>query len=140
MLQKLTPGTADAKKHEDRMTMLKAQMEAGQESAQREFALRQAEVMATIYKEIQAMVARVAQWRKMNYVLRVSTKPPAGTDPNSVMAAMYEPVIYADPRNDITSDVVHYLNYYYKATLNPSATSKAAARPSSVGADQPGQK
>jgi Skp family chaperone for outer membrane proteins len=141
MLRKLTPGSADYKKREDRMTELKAKGEAGQEQAQREFTLRQAESLATLYKEIQGMVARVAQWRKINYVLKVSTKPPSGTDPNSVMAAVGEPVIYADPRNDITSDVVHYLNQYYKATKNPAATPKAAARPasSSAGAVQPEQ-
>ena len=36
-------------------------MEAGKEQAQREFTLRQAETMATIYKEIQGMTARVAK-------------------------------------------------------------------------------
>ena len=138
MLQKLTPGSGDYKKREDRMTELKARMEAGNETAQREFTLRQAEALATIYKEIQGMVASVAKWRKMNYVLKVSTKPPSGTDPNSVMAAVAEPVIYADPRNDITNDVVHYLNQYYRGTKTQSATPKAASRPSSA-AIQPGQ-
>ena len=133
-LQKLTPGSADYKKREDHMLELKAKVEAGQESAQREFSLRQAESLATLYKEVQGMVARVAQWRKINYVLKVSTKPPSGTDPNSVVSALGEAVIYADPRNDITNDVVHYLNQYYKATRNPTATPKAAARPTSAGA------
>ena len=125
MLQKFTPGSGDYKKLEDRMTVLKAQVEAGQEQAQREFTLRQAESLATIYKEIQGVTVRVANWRKMNYVLKVSTKPPAGTDPNSVMAAVAEPVIYADPRNDITNDVVHYLNQFYRATKNPAGTPKS---------------
>ena len=53
MMQKLQPGTADYKKREDHITMLKAQMEAGRESAQREFTMREAEMMGTIYKEIQ---------------------------------------------------------------------------------------
>ena len=114
------------------MLELKAKVEAGQESAQREFALKQAESLATLYKEIQGVTARVATWRKINYVLKVSTKPPSGTDPNSVMAAVAEPVIYADPRNDITNDVVYYLNQYYRATKNPAGTSKASARPSAA--------
>jgi Skp family chaperone for outer membrane proteins len=137
MLQKLTPGSADYKKREDRMTELQAKATAGKEQAQRELELRQAESLSTIYKEIQGVTARVANWRKINYVLKVSTKPPSGTDPNSVMAAVGEPVIYADPRNDITNDVVYYLNQFYKATKNPGATPKAAARPSPAGAVQP---
>ena len=39
MLTKLTPGTADFKKHEDRVTELKARLAAGREQAQREFQL-----------------------------------------------------------------------------------------------------
>jgi outer membrane protein len=98
--------------------------------------------MATLYKEIQAMVARVAQWRGMTYVVKVSNRPITGTDPNSVMAAMGEAMIYADPRNDITNDVVHYLNYYYKATAGPAPAASPSARtpaaaPASGGA-QPG--
>ena len=143
MMQKLTPGTEDYRKHENRLTELRAKMDAGKEQAEREFTLRQAETMATLYKEIQAMVARVAQWRGMTYVVKVSNRPITGTDPNSVMAAMGEAMIYADPRNDITNDVVHYLNYYYKATAGPApgasppARSPGAAAAPASGAAQP---
>ena len=63
-----------------KITELKAKMEAGREQAQREFTLREAETMSTIYKEIQGMTARVAKWRGMNYVLRPRTRTsrPAG--------------------------------------------------------------
>ncbi len=69
--------------------------------------MRQAEAMATLYKEIQEMVKRIAQWRKMNYVVKVSNQPITGTDPNSVMAAISSTLVYADPRNDITNDVIY---------------------------------
>ena len=52
------------------------------------------------------MVARVAKWRKMTYVVKVSNQPISGGNPNSVMAAMANTMVYADPRNDITNDVV----------------------------------
>src|SRR5262249_39834572 len=121
LLAKLTPGTDDFKKHENRVTELKARYEAGREQAEREFASREAEAMATLYKEIQAMVARVAQWRKMTYIVKVSNQPISGSNPNSVMAAMANTMVYADPRNDITNDVVYNLNRLYKATGGPSA-------------------
>ncbi len=56
MLAKMAPGSPDYKKHEDRITQLKASLEAGREQAQRDFALREAEMLATIYNEIQDMV------------------------------------------------------------------------------------
>jgi Skp family chaperone for outer membrane proteins len=133
MLSKLAPGTEDYKKHENRVTELKARHEAGREQAEREFAQRQAEAMATLYKEIQEMVKKVAQWRKMNYVVKVSSQPITGTDPNSVMAAISSTLVYADTRNDITNDVIHNLNRFYKATAAPSA------KPAAGAATAPGQ-
>jgi outer membrane protein len=121
ILAKLTPGTEDFKKHENKVTELKARFEAGREQAERDFAGREAEAMATLYKEVQAMVARVAQWRKMTYVVKVSNQPIAGSNPNSVMAAMANTMVYADPRNDITNDVVYNLNRMYKATGGATA-------------------
>ncbi len=56
MLAKLTPGTADFKRHEDKVTELKARLAAGTEQAQREFQLKESENVATIYKEVQMMV------------------------------------------------------------------------------------
>jgi outer membrane protein len=137
MLSKLTPGTEDFRKHENRVTELKARFEAGREQAQREFSLREAENVATIYKEVQQMVVRIAQWRKMNYVLKYSdpTKQQiTGTDPNSVMNAISSTVVFADPTNDITNDVVYNLNRMYKAmagtTAKPAADNATqAAKP-----------
>jgi outer membrane protein len=136
MLAKLTPGTDDFKKHENRVTELKARYEAGREQAEREFAGREAEAMATLYKEIQAMVGRVAQWRKMTYVVKVSNQPISGSNPNSVMAAMANTMVYADPMNDITNDVVYNLNRMYKATGGPSSKGTTGSIPSS-GASAP---
>jgi outer membrane protein len=131
-LSKMTPGSVDAKKIEEKMTQLKAQGEAGRESAEREFALREAEMLATIYKEVQAMVSRVALSRNINYVLRTSNDPITSSNPNSAMMAIERTVVVADPRNDITQDVIKYLNYEYKAKggTAPKATSAAPTTPS----------
>jgi Skp family chaperone for outer membrane proteins len=131
MLAKLTPGTADFKKHEDKVTELKARFAAGREQAQREFQSRESENVATIYKEAQLMVMAIAQWRKINYVVRVTNSLPAGSDPNSVMAALQNTMVYFDPRNDITNDVIFNLNRRFKAIANPAvgANNAASAQP-----------
>ena len=138
MLAKYTQGTEDFKKHENRMTELKAKFEAGRETAERDFAAREAEAMATLYKEIQAMVARVAQWKKMTYIVKVSNQPISGGNPNSVMAAMANTIVYADPRNDITNDVVFNLNRMYKATGGtPAKPAAGATTPAPAGGSAP---
>jgi Skp family chaperone for outer membrane proteins len=131
MLSKLTPGTADFKKHEDRVTELKARFAAGREQAQREFQARESENLATIYKEVQLMVTAIANWRKFNYVVRVTNQAPNGADPNSVMAAFQNTMVYFDPRNDITNDVIFNLNRRFKAVSNPAATGNNSAQPAS---------
>lgn len=141
LMGKFTPGTEDFKKHENRVTMLKAQHEAGREQAERDFALKQAESMATLYKEVQAMVGRIAQWRKMNYIVKISNQPISGSDPNSVMNAISSTMVYADPRNDITNDVIHNLNrMYHQFAASPTDTTKSTNRlpgTSQGGAPQP---
>ena len=133
MLAKMAPGSPDAKKHEERITALKAQHQAGMESAEREFALKEAQALATLYQEIQVMVMRIAQHRGMTYVVKVSNEPITGANPNSVMAAMSKTVVYSDPRNDVTNDVVYHLNREYKAaggvTPKPTTPAPAATAP-----------
>jgi len=130
-LQKLTPNTADAKKIEDRVTELKAKLDAGREQAQRDFAVRESEMLATLYKEVQDMVAAIAKHYGYTYIVQVSNEPISGSNPNSVMAAMAKTVVYADSRNDITKLVVHHLNNRYKAA--GGATPKAAAPTQAAG-------
>ena len=127
MLAKLAPGTEDYRKHENKVTELKARHEAGREQAEREFTQRQAEMMATLYKEVSTMVARVAKLRHMNYVLKISNQPISGANPNSVMAAVSSTIVYADPANDITKDVIHNLNNFYQRSLGASTTKGASA-------------
>jgi len=127
MLQKLAPGSDDFKKRENHMTELKAKGEALREQAEREFSSREAESMATLYKEIQVMVQKIAETRRLNYIVRVSNQPITGSNPNSVMAAMSNTMVYADQRNDITNDVVHNLNKWYAAVGGHAAKPAAGA-------------
>lgn len=135
-LQKMTPNSIDAKKIEDRMTQLKAQFEAGREQAQRDFALRESEMLATLYREIQDMVRRIAVYRGMTYIVQTSNEPLSGSNPNSVMAAMAKTVVYADPSNDITDMVIYNLNRAYKAAggTPPKATTTTGAAPAPASA------
>ena len=130
MLQKMTPGSPDYKKHEDKISSLKAQHDAGREQAQRDFSLREAEMMATLYKEINQWVVHIANFRGMNYVFRVSNDPITGNNPQAVMSAIERNVVHYDPRNDITRDVIFNMNRAYKALSDtqPKSVSPGAAR------------
>ncbi len=127
LLQRFTPGQEDFKKQENKLTEMKAKLEAGREQAEREFQSREAEAMASLYNEVAEVAKKIARARKMTNVMKVTNKQPSGSDPNSVMAAMSNPLVYFDPANDITQDVVYNLNAVYKAAGGPTA--KAATPP-----------
>ena len=111
---RMTTGSADAKKCEDKITQLKAQFEAGRENAEREFTQKEAETMAGIYSEIAIMAKAVAQQRQMAFVVKYSDQMPTGSEPNSVVAAMSRTVLFADPSVDITPTVTFWLNKRYQ--------------------------
>jgi RNA polymerase sigma factor (sigma-70 family) len=114
LLTKLTPGSVDYTRHENRVTELKVRHEAGREQAEREFAQRQAEAMATLYKEIQETVAALAKAKGLTYVVKVSPGPRSDSEPNEVLAFLNRPVVYADPRNDLTEEVIRNLNRRFR--------------------------
>jgi Skp family chaperone for outer membrane proteins len=118
--QRMTPGSPDAKKCEDRITHLKAQFEAGRENAEREFTQKEAETMATIYNEIAGMARGVATQKGMAFVVKYSDAPASGSEPNSVVAAMSRTILFADPSVDITATVTYWLNQRYKASGGPA--------------------
>lgn len=137
LMQKFQPGSPDYRKHEDRATEIKAKMEASKEQAEREITLRQAETMATLYREVQSYAKWVAQKRGITHVVTVSNAAPAGSDPNSVLAAINRPLVYADPRNDITNEVIHYLNMTYSGTAGGNKASTGGRQPQAAGGANP---
>ncbi len=115
MISKLQLGSVDHEKHSARLTDLKARYEAGREQSEREFNLRHAEAEATIYKEIQNAVAALAQAKGLTYVVKASPTPRPDADHSEVSSALQNSVIYADPRNDLTEEVIGELNHRFNA-------------------------
>jgi outer membrane protein len=129
-MESLTPGSPDFKGHDARLTEYRAKLNASREQAQAEFAQKEADALATIYKEVQAMVEAVAKHNHMTYVIRVSNEPITGADPNSALAAMSRSVVYSDPATDVTQIVIRLLNRQYQAAGGkPAAPTTAAAAP-----------
>ncbi len=135
-MESLQPGSEDFKKHDAKMSEYRIRLDSEREQAQKEFAAKEAEALATIYKEIEAVVKQVAVYNHMTYVVRVSNEPVSGSDPNSVMAAMSRAVVYSDPSSDITEIVVRSLNARYQAQ-NPAAAARPAAAPAANPAAAP---
>ncbi len=130
--QRFAAGSADQRKSEDRITQLKAQIEALRVNSEREFTQKEAETMANIYNEIAGMTKNVAKNRGMTFVVKYSDTPATGSEPNSVVAAMSRTMLYADPSVDITGDVIKYLNWYYKQSGGPAPKNNAPMNPAGI--------
>jgi RNA polymerase sigma factor (sigma-70 family) len=113
MLSKLVPGSEDYKRRENRVTELKALVE-GRAQSEAEVSLRQAHTTALLYNEIQESVANLAKAKGLTYVVKVSPRPRADSEPNDVSTAVNRSVVYADPRNDLTEEVIRDLNRRYE--------------------------
>jgi Skp family chaperone for outer membrane proteins len=123
----LDPNSNDFKAKESKLVELKAELEAKKEQAQAEFARREADALATIYKDVQEMTAAVAKYKGYNYIVRVNPEPFSAADPNVVLAAIERPVVFSDPASDITEMVLLNLNRNYdKATATPGAKPTSA--------------
>lgn len=61
------------------------------------------------------MTAAVAKWRGLDYVIKVSPGIRSSSEPNEVLSVLNRSVVYADPRNDVTLDVIYNLNRRFKA-------------------------
>lgn len=135
----LSPSSPEFKKLDQQLTQMKITGEAAQESARKELAQVEAEALSALYREIQSMTARVAAWRGMNYVVKVSNEQPSAADPQAVMAILSRTVVYSDPRNDITQQVVQFLNQEYRkvAAAQPRPAAGAAAPAAPAAAAQP---
>jgi Skp family chaperone for outer membrane proteins len=125
----LDPNGNDFKSKEAKLTELKAELEAKKEQSQVEFARREAEALGTIYKEIQEMTALVARHYGYNYIVRVNNEPLSAADPNVVLSAINRPVVYADPKSDITEMVLLNLNTRYDRLTAAGAASPGASSP-----------
>jgi outer membrane protein len=115
LLSKLVPGTDDHRKHENRLTELKARYDREREEAERVLARRESRNLVSLYKEIQIAITSVAKVRGLTYVVKMTPEPTLDSDPNSVMTAIARSVVYADPRADITDEVVQVLNQRAKS-------------------------
>ena len=131
--------TALSKKIEERISELKAKGQATKEQAQLDLSRKEAEVFASTYSEIRRMAEGVAKQRGINMVVQASAAEVTASNPKSIEAALFRTVIYSDSKVDLSNDVIHWLNYYYKKSGGPApkgrdASGAPAAAPASANA------
>ena len=110
---KLVPGSGDYTAADKTLALLKYQNIAEREALESEAARREAESVSELYKDIQQAVAAAARARGLDYVVRVAPGPKPTSNAGQLSAELNRAVIYADPKFDLTEDVVRDLNRRY---------------------------
>ncbi len=115
-LRIFSPGSADYVRLDERLAAVKREMERDRK-ANRDLELGHARETAGILEEIRDVIAAVAKARGLDYVIKAEARPLRQTDadPSQVLAAMNRSVLYANPRNDITEEVIRELNRPFEA-------------------------
>ena len=109
-LEQLASGSPDFVALEGRITVLKNQYQTERDALAREADRRQARTTAALDQEVQDVITSVAKSRGMSFVVKVSPGPQPDSEPNEVQTALDHSVVYADPRNDLTEEVIRELN------------------------------
>jgi RNA polymerase sigma factor (sigma-70 family) len=115
-MQRLAPGSADYVASEEKVVILRQRRESERDRSERDITRRQAREMATLFGEIQETITSVARAKGLDTVVKVSPGPQPDADPNTVHAALNRSVLYANPRNDITDEVIRELNRRFDAS------------------------
>jgi RNA polymerase sigma factor (sigma-70 family) len=114
-LARLVSGTPDFLALEGRITALKVRYEGEREMLTREASQREARTMSDLYRDIQDAIAAAAKLNGLDYVVKVSPRPEPESPPHDMTSVLNRSVIYANPRNDLTEEIIRDLNRRFEA-------------------------
>ena len=114
--------------HEKAFTQAQSDFETARKVEQREFLRKEAQIYKTIYLEVADAVEQAAKYYNLSVVLRFSREEidEAG-DPKELIQSMNRQVVYHRSEDDITDDVVRFLNKNYERAAGGGAAAPAAA-------------
>jgi Skp family chaperone for outer membrane proteins len=114
-MRQLQPGSADYRAREEQLEGMKRRIERESDAFESEITRRHARQSASVLQDIHEVIAAVAKAQGLDYVVKVSPEPRPDANPDEVYGAMGRSVLYANPRNDITEEVIRELNRRFEA-------------------------
>jgi Skp family chaperone for outer membrane proteins len=124
-MKALQPGSPDFRKRETEIGKLEIDFKFRQAQARKDFEERINSVQFSLYREIDAVVKQIAVANNIALVFRHNTTAPNGNDPQQVLRAINQSVVYYNPGLDITNLVLSKLNEN-SAPIAPAATTPGA--------------
>ncbi|MBI1899907.1 MAG: OmpH family outer membrane protein [Planctomycetia bacterium] len=118
VLRTLDPGSQEYKNQDDAITADKAQLSVLITQHKKEFARKEAKIYHKAYQEIMYEVEPFCRKYEIDLVLRFNSDLMAETgevssDPNMVARQLNKPVVYANPRIDLTKTIIDTIKARY---------------------------
>jgi RNA polymerase sigma factor (sigma-70 family) len=114
-MQRLAPGSQAYLDAEEKLSTVRKRYGRDAEELQQEFTRRKARQSAALLGEFREVTASVARAKGFDYVVESEARLAPDADEMQVVAAWKRSVLYANPRNDITEEVIRELNRRYEA-------------------------
>lgn len=128
-LKALQPGSPDFRRRESELGKAELDFKFRQAQARKDFEERINSVQFGLYSEIDKVVKQIAVANNIALVMRHNTTPVQGNDPQQVLRAINNTVVYYNPGLDITQIVLAKLN---------ENTTQPAINPGPAGVVRPG--
>ena len=110
----LTEGSPEYNKLEGSILTKQTQLETDRKVTQREFMRKEAEVYKTVYQEVETAVQKYAKAFRYTLIMRFSRQNVAETEnAQELMQSINRQVVYFRPEDDITTQILEYLNNEY---------------------------
>lgn len=118
-MQQLSADHPDYAQREQQIVKLQSELEVLRRKTEREIMERTAKINKLVYLEVIDMINRLARSNNYSMVLRISHPPEnLDDDPAMTMQWMNQLVVNYDPADDLTEDVIKWLNQRYSSSAS----------------------
>jgi outer membrane protein len=135
-LASLTAGSAEHQKVESDLIGMQTKLETFRKTSQLEFLRREADIYKTVYLEVAQSVEQYSKHYKYTLIMRFNRAPvETAENPQEIIQSMNRQVVYYRTQDDITDQILGYLNEQFKANGGSAAT---ATKPATAAGNKPG--
>jgi Skp family chaperone for outer membrane proteins len=130
LMQTFRPNTPDYKTAEEQLAKMNADLQLKVQIQKRNFAEFRTKAFAEVQDEVANYVYHYAVSQGILVVLNYNGEEVDANNPQSVMQALYNPVLYKHPASDITQQILQMINQ--QLPVNPRPRPTAAPQPNGV--------
>jgi Skp family chaperone for outer membrane proteins len=128
-LKNFQPGSPDYKKTEDDMLKKQGDLNLKVSLQKKDFMEQEGRIYFNVSREIDDAVKQIAVKNNIGLVLRFNGDPVDPVDRNDILRGINKPIVYYDPRMDVTPYVLQDLNRSAAAGTGPVGVRPPAGSP-----------